>query len=51
MSGVDWVGGYKGSSFLQEIIKFSIFSPCVIVLSGLVGDSRYSYVNLGEFFQ
>lgn len=51
MGGVDWVWSNEGSSFFEEIVKLSVFPSGVVVLSGLVGDSGDSDVDLGEFFE
>lgn len=51
MGGVDWVWSHKGSSFFKEVVEFAVFSSGVVVLSGLVGDSRDSDVDFGELFE
>ena len=51
MGGVDWVWSNEGSSFFEEIVELAVFPSGVVVLSGLVGDSGDSDVDLGEFFK
>lgn len=50
MGRVDWIWSDKWSSFLEEVIELSIFSSGLIVLTGLIGDSRDSNIDFGEFF-
>lgn len=51
MSRVDWIGGDERSSFLKEIVEFSIFLSGIIALSGLIGDSWDSNVDFCEFLE
>lgn len=51
MGRVDWIGGDERSSFLKEIVEFSIFLSGIVALSGLIGDSWDSNVDFCEFLE